>query len=85
MRRTVRDSNEGNQLDAPDLVSEEQLKLAATLLKSGNLRSYEQFRQTAIARLSPINIVQNIGPSRSACAATRYEHAAIVCSRGGAC
>ena len=45
-----------NQLDAPDLVSEEQLKLAAAFLKSGNRQGYEQFRQTEIARLSPINL-----------------------------
>ena len=45
-----------NQLDAPDLVSEEQLKLAAAFTKSGNRRGYEQFRQTEIARLSPTNI-----------------------------
>jgi serine/threonine protein kinase len=46
-----------NQLDAPDLVSEEQLKLAAAFLKSGNRQGYEQFRQTEIARLSPTNLV----------------------------
>ena len=45
-----------NQLDAPDLVSEEQLKLAAAFLKSGNRQGYEQFRQTEIAKLSPINL-----------------------------
>jgi len=45
-----------NQLDAPDLVSEEQLKLTAAFLKSGNRQGYEQFRQKEIARLSPINI-----------------------------
>ena len=44
-----------NQLDAPDLVSEEQLKLAAAFLKSGNHQGYEQFRQTEIARLNPVN------------------------------
>ena len=45
-----------NQLDAPDLVSEDPLKLAAAFLKSGNRRGYEQFRQKEIARLSPIKI-----------------------------
>jgi tetratricopeptide (TPR) repeat protein len=45
-----------NQLDAPDLVSEEQLKLAAAFLKSANRQGYEQFRQTQIAKLSPINL-----------------------------
>jgi len=45
-----------NQLDAPDLVSEEQLKLAAAFLKSGNRQGYEQFRQSKIARLNPVNI-----------------------------
>ena len=45
-----------NQLDPPDLVSEDQLKLTVTFLKSGNRQGYEQFRQTEIARLNPINI-----------------------------
>jgi hypothetical protein len=45
-----------NQLDAPDLVSEEQLKLTAAFLKSGNRQGYEQFRQMEIAKLSPIDI-----------------------------
>ena len=45
-----------NQLDAPELISEERLKLAAAFLKSGNRQGYEQFRQTEIAKLSPINI-----------------------------
>ena len=45
-----------NQLDPPDLVSEDQLKLAATFLKSGNRQGYEQFRQTEIAKLNPINL-----------------------------
>jgi serine/threonine protein kinase len=48
-----------NQLDAPDLVSEEQLKLAAAFLKSGNRQGYEQLRQTEIAKLSPINIASD--------------------------
>ena len=42
-----------NQLDAPDLVSEEQLKLAAAFLKSGNRQGYEQFRQTASSQAKP--------------------------------
>jgi serine/threonine protein kinase len=45
-----------NQLDASELISEEQLKLVAALLKSGNRQRYEQFRQTEIAKLTPINI-----------------------------
>jgi len=48
-----------NQLDALDLISEDQLKLAAAFIKSGNRRGYEQFRQTEIARLSPINIASD--------------------------
>jgi hypothetical protein len=48
-----------NQLDAPDLVSEGQLKLAAAFLKSGNRQGYEQFRQKEIAKLSPINIASD--------------------------
>jgi serine/threonine protein kinase len=48
-----------NQLDAPDLVFEEQLKLASAFLKSGNRQGYEQFRQTEIAKLSPINIASD--------------------------
>ena len=45
-----------NQLDAPDLVSEEQLKLGAAFLKSGNRPGYEQFRQAETAKLNPTNI-----------------------------
>ena len=45
-----------NQLDAAELVSEDQLKLAAAFLKSGNRQGYEQFRQTEVAKLGPINI-----------------------------
>ena len=48
-----------NQLDAPDLISEEQLKLAATFLKSGNRQGYEQLRRTEIAKLNPINIASD--------------------------
>lgn len=45
-----------NQLDLPAFVFEDQLKLAAAFLKSGNRRGYEQFRQKEIAKLSPINL-----------------------------
>ena len=48
-----------NQLDPPDLISENQLKLAATFLKSGNRQGYEQLRQTEIAKLNPINIASD--------------------------
>jgi hypothetical protein len=41
-----------NQLDALDVISEDKLKLAATLLKSGNDQGYERFRQTEVARLN---------------------------------
>jgi hypothetical protein len=45
-----------NQLDPPDLISEDQLKLSVAFLKSGNRPSYEEFRQKELAKLSPINI-----------------------------
>ncbi|HWW01157.1 MAG TPA: serine/threonine-protein kinase [Candidatus Acidoferrum sp.] len=48
-----------NQLDPTDLISEDQLKLAATFLKSGNRQGYEQFLQMEIAKLSPINIASD--------------------------
>src|SRR5208337_468838 len=48
-----------NKLDAPDLISEEKLKLAAAFLKSGNLRSYEQLRETEVARLSPTDVASD--------------------------
>src|SRR5271165_3843575 len=48
-----------NQLDAADLVSEEQSKLAAAFLKSGNRRGYEQFRQAELAGISPANIASD--------------------------
>jgi len=45
-----------NQLDAPDLISEERLKLAAAFLKAGNRQGYEHFRQTELAKLGPTNL-----------------------------
>src|SRR5208282_116413 len=48
-----------NQFDPPDLVAEEQLKLAAAFLKSGNRQGYEQFRQAEVAGLSPANIASD--------------------------
>jgi hypothetical protein len=48
-----------NQLDAADLVAEDQLKLAVALLQAGDRRSYEQFRQAEVAGLSPANIASD--------------------------
>jgi len=45
-----------DQLDALDLISEDQSKLVAAFLKSGNRQGYEQFRQTEIAKLGLTNI-----------------------------
>ena len=44
-----------NQLDAADLVAEDQLKLAVALLQGEDRRGYEQFRQAEVARLSLAN------------------------------
>jgi tetratricopeptide (TPR) repeat protein len=48
-----------NQLDARHFVSEDQLKLAAALLQSGNRRGYEQLRQTKVATLNPTDIASD--------------------------
>jgi serine/threonine protein kinase len=48
-----------NQLDAADLVGEDQLKLAVALLQGEDRRGYEQFRQAEVARLSPANIASD--------------------------
>ncbi|MGC1452749.1 MAG: hypothetical protein WA830_22190, partial [Candidatus Sulfotelmatobacter sp.] len=48
-----------NQLDAADLVAEDQLKLAAALLQAGDRRGYEQFRQVEVARLSPTDVASD--------------------------
>ena len=48
-----------NQLDAGDLVAEDQLKLAVALLQTGDRRGYEQFRQAEVPRLSPANIASD--------------------------
>ena len=45
-----------DQLDASDLISADQLKLAAAFLKSENRQGYEQFRQTEVAKLGLTNI-----------------------------
>lgn len=42
-----------NQLDGADLVGSDQLKFAASLVKSGDLRGYEEFRQGAVAKTPP--------------------------------
>ena len=44
-----------DQLDGPDLIFADQLKLAAALLKAGDRRAYEQFRQSAVAKSVPTN------------------------------
>jgi hypothetical protein len=41
-----------DQLDDPDLISLDQLKLAAALLKTGDRRSYERWRLSIVARYS---------------------------------
>ena len=41
-----------DQLDDPEVLAENQLKLGSALVESGDLRGYEQFRQTAIARFT---------------------------------
>ncbi len=48
-----------NQLDAADLVAEDQLKLAAALLQAGDRRGYEQFRQAEVAGRNPANITSD--------------------------
>lgn len=45
-----------DQLDAPDIISADQLKLAAAFLKSGDQPGYEQFRETEAAKLGLTNI-----------------------------
>jgi len=42
-----------NQLDGAEIVCTDQLKLAASLVKSGDLRGYEHFRQTVVAKTPP--------------------------------
>jgi hypothetical protein len=41
-----------DQLDDPEVLAEDQLKLGSALVESGDLRGYEQFRQTAMARFT---------------------------------
>jgi tetratricopeptide (TPR) repeat protein len=48
-----------NQLDAADLVAEDQLKLAAALLQAGDRHGYEQFREAEVAGPSPANIASD--------------------------
>jgi len=42
-----------DQLDGPDLMASDKLRLAAALLKAGDRRGYEQLRQTVIATFAP--------------------------------
>jgi hypothetical protein len=44
-----------DQLDEPEVFAEDQLKLGAALVESGDLRGYEQFRQTAMARFTAVS------------------------------
>lgn len=48
-----------DQLDAANLVAEDQLKLAAALLQAGDRPGYEQFRQAEAAALNPANITSD--------------------------
>jgi tetratricopeptide (TPR) repeat protein len=48
-----------NQLDAANLVAEDQLKLAVALLQAEDRRGYEQFRQAEVDGLSPANIASD--------------------------
>lgn len=41
--------------DGPELISADQLKLAAALLKAGDQRGYEQFREKTVAKPATIN------------------------------
>jgi tetratricopeptide (TPR) repeat protein len=45
-----------NQLDTPDLISEDHLKFAATSLKAGNRQTYDQFRQAEVGKLGLTNV-----------------------------
>jgi serine/threonine protein kinase/tetratricopeptide (TPR) repeat protein len=42
-----------NRLDGADLVCSDQLKFAASLVKSGDQRGYEHFRQSAVTKTQP--------------------------------
>ena len=42
-----------DQLDGPEVISVDQLKLAAALLKAGDRHGYEQLRQTAFPLFTP--------------------------------
>jgi serine/threonine protein kinase len=48
-----------NQLDPPDLVSEDQLKSAIAFLELGNRPGYEEFRRSEVAKLGPTNLASN--------------------------
>jgi serine/threonine protein kinase/tetratricopeptide (TPR) repeat protein len=48
-----------NQLDAADVVSEDQLKLAVALLQAGDRRGYEEFRQAEVAGIGPAKITSD--------------------------
>jgi tetratricopeptide (TPR) repeat protein len=42
-----------NQLDGPEVTSFDELRLAAALLQAGDRRSYEQWRQSMVAKFTP--------------------------------
>ena len=48
-----------NQLEPPDLVSEDHLKLAVAFLKSGNRPGYEEFRRSEVAKLGLSNLASD--------------------------
>jgi len=43
-----------NQFDSPEVTSLDQLRLAAALLETGDRRGYEQWRQSVVARFTPV-------------------------------
>ena len=74
-----------NQLDAPDLVSEEQLKLAASLPQVGKPAGLRAIPPDGNSQAKPDQHRFRLPDLQSRLgAATRSEHAAIVCSRSGA-
>ena len=48
-----------NQLDPPDLISEDQLKLAVAFLKSENRPGFEEFRRSEVAKLGLTNLASD--------------------------
>ncbi len=48
-----------NRLDPPDLVSEDQLKLAVAFIELGNRPGYEEFRRSEVAKLGLTNLASD--------------------------